>query len=67
MTNKEGFIYVSVKDKYVTEAIDTFYIPIINLRPFIPIHFVSTFTTFPLSLLPPSPAPSPLCARARAQ
>lgn len=39
MTNKEGFIYVSIKDKFVTEPIDTFYIPIINLRPFIPIHF----------------------------
>ncbi|EAR89988.1 C2 domain protein (macronuclear) [Tetrahymena thermophila SB210] len=38
MTEKDGFIYICIKDKYVTEPIETIYIPIFPLRAFVPMN-----------------------------
>ena len=50
MTSKEGFIYICVKDKYISEAIDTIYVPIGPMRPFVPLNFViKNFTRFEIN------------------
>lgn len=40
MNEKDGFIYICIKDKYVTDPIDTIYIPVFPLRAFVPMNFV---------------------------
>lgn len=41
ISNPSGFIYIAIYDKYVdTVPIDTIYIPINNLKSFIPVNFV---------------------------
>lgn len=38
MQKREGFIYLCFRDKYTQEPIDTFFLPIEYLKPFLPMN-----------------------------